>query len=99
MKKKNIVNAIKQIEGLRKEKDDNSMKDKLINTINYEMEQVGNTDVVIDNIRFFTDDNKQHAMADVSYTWWLNAWDKRVYHKDMIFTLVDDDRWISPIFG
>ena len=52
MKKKNIVNAIKQIEGLRKEKDDNSMKDKLINAINYEMEQVGNTDVVIDNIRF-----------------------------------------------
>ena len=44
MKKKNIVNAIKQIEGLRKESDDNSMKDKLINAINYEMEQVGNTD-------------------------------------------------------
>lgn len=79
--------------------DGTDMKDKLINTINYEMEQVGSTDVVIDNIRFFTDDNKQYAMADVSYIWWLNGWDKRVCHKGMIFMLVDDDRWISPMFG
>lgn len=74
-------------------------KKSLIKSINYEMEQLGNTDVVIDNIQLFTEKNKQYAMADVSYTWWLNAWDKRVCHKDMIFVLVDNDRWLSPIFG
>lgn len=75
------------------------MKDNLINTIIYEMEQLGNTDIVVDNIRLFTEENKQYAMADVSYTWWLNAWDKKVQHKDMIFVLVDENRWLSPIFG
>lgn len=40
-------------------------------------------------------------MADVSYTWWLNSWDNKVVHKDMIFALVDaiNNRWTSPIFG
>lgn len=75
------------------------MKDMLINTIYYEMKQLGNTDVVIDNIRLFTEEDKQYAIADVSYTWRLNAWDKKVNHKDMIFVLVDDNRWLSPIFG
>lgn len=73
------------------------MKEKLIETINYEMEQIGNTDVLIENIRFFEVDNKQYALADISYTWWLHSWDKKVTHKDMIFVLVDD-RWISPLF-
>lgn len=76
------------------------MKDMLLKAINYEMEQLGNTDVVVKNIHFFTEDNRQYAFADVSYTWFLNGWDKRVYHKDMIFVLVDADnnRWLSPIF-
>lgn len=34
----------------------------LINAIMYEMEQLGNTDVSIDNIRFFTEGNRQFAM-------------------------------------
>ena len=73
----------------------------LINAIMYEMEQLGNTDVSVDNIRFFTEGNRQFAMADVSYTWYVNAWDKKVCHKDMIFALVDENenRWLSPIFG
>lgn len=75
------------------------MEDMLINAIEYEMEQLGNTDVVIDNIRLFTEENKQYAIADVSYTWWLNGWAKKICHKDMIFVLVDDNRWVSPIFG
>lgn len=77
------------------------MKDMLLKAINYEMEQLGNTEVLIDNIRFFTEGNRQFAMADVSYTWYVNAWDKKVYHKDMIFALVDEkeNKWLSPIFG
>lgn len=37
------------------------MSEKLIETINYEMQQVGNTDVLINNIRFFETDNKKYA--------------------------------------
>ena len=73
----------------------------LINAINYEMEQLGNTDVSVKNIRFFTKENRLFAMADVTYTWYVNSWDKKVHHKDMIFALVDEkeNRWLSPIFG
>jgi len=77
------------------------MEDMLLKAINYEMEQLGNTDVVVRNIHFFTEENRQYAFADVSYIWFLNGCDKRVCHKDMIFVLVDKDnnRWLSPIFG
>ena len=77
------------------------MEDMLLKAINYEMEQLGNTDVVVRNIHFFTEENRQYAFADVSYIWFFNSWDKRVCHKDMIFVLVDKDnnRWLSPIFG
>lgn len=71
----------------------------LIDAINKEMQQIGNTDVNISNIRLFVKDNTQYALADVSYIWFLNAWDHRVLHKDMIFVLTDDGRWISPIFS
>ena len=71
----------------------------LIDTINKEMQLIGNTDVDISNIRLFVKGNTQYALADVSYTWFLNAWDHRVLHKDMIFVLTDDGRWISPIFS
>lgn len=73
----------------------------LINAINYEMERLGNTDVSVDNIRFFTEGNRLFAMADVSYTWYVNSCDKKVCHKDMIFALVDEkeNRWLSPIFS
>lgn len=64
-----------------------NIEKSLINAINYEMKQIGNTDVKITNIRPFITDNKQFAFADVSYTWWLNSWDNKVVHKDMIFAL------------
>lgn len=76
----------------------NQMKNKLIETINYEMQQIGNEDVQIENIRFFISNNYQCALADVSYKWWLNAWNKQVVHKDVLFVLVDN-KWQSPIFG
>ena len=62
----------------------------LINAIMYEMEQLGNTDVEITNIRLFIDDNKRFALADVSYTWWLHGLGKRINRKNMIFALVDE---------
>lgn len=42
------------------------------------MEQLGNTEVSIDNIRFFTEGNMQFVMADVSYIWRVNAWDNEL---------------------
>lgn len=44
-----------------------SIEKALIDAINYEMKQIGNTDVKITNIRPFITDNKQFAYADVSY--------------------------------
>ena len=73
------------------------MEQELIKAIEYEMEQIGNTDVQIENIRFFEKDGKNYAFADVSYIWWLNAWDKKVEHKDMIFVL-EKNGWKSPLF-
>lgn len=70
----------------------------LVETIEYEMQQIGNTNVAIENIRLFKTDGKQYALADVSYKWWLNAWDKEVKHCDMIFVLVDNE-WKSPLFA
>lgn len=73
-------------------------KEKLIETIEYEMQQIGNTNVSIENIRLFNTEEKQYALADISYIWWLNAWDKKVKHSDAIFVLVDDE-WKSPLFA
>lgn len=80
------------------EEQENTMKQTLINTIEYEMQQIGNTNVSIENIRLFVQNGKQYALADISYTWWLNAWDKRVTHWDMIFVL-DENEWKSPLFS
>lgn len=74
------------------------MEQKLIETIEYEMQQIGNTDVLIENIRLFDTEGKQYALVDVSYTWWLNAWDKKVEHRDIIFVLVNNE-WKSPLFA
>ena len=74
------------------------MEQKLIETIEYEMQQIGNTDVSIENIRLFNTEGKQYALADISYIWWLNAWDKKVKHWDMIFVLVNGE-WKSPLFA
>lgn len=73
------------------------MEQELIKAIESEMEQIGNTDVQIENIRVFEKDGKTYAFADVSYIWWLNAWDKKVEHKDMIFVL-EKNGWKSPLF-
>ena len=73
------------------------MEQELIKAIESEMEQIGNTDVQIENIRVFEKDGKNYAFADVSYIWWLNAWDKKVEHKDMIFVL-EKNGWKSPLF-
>lgn len=38
------------------------MEDMLLKAINYEMEQLGNTDVVVRNIHFFTEENRQYDL-------------------------------------
>ena len=81
--------------------DKEKLKESLIDYFKYEMRQIGNSDYSIDNIRFFEEENKIYALADIKYTWWLNAWDKKVNMKDVLFVIVDIfgiGEWKSPIF-
>lgn len=79
---------------------ENHLKESLIKAINSEMKRLGNTDVTVENIRFFEKNEKQYALADISYVWWrdywFHCWNKKIQHKDMIFVLIDN-RWMSPI--
>jgi hypothetical protein len=74
-----------------------ALTESLTKTIMSKMKEIGNTDVKISNIRFFHEAGKQYAFADISYTWYLNAWGKQVTHNDMIFALIDN-QWCNPLF-
>lgn len=81
--------------------DKEKLKESLIDYFKYEMRQVGNSDYSIDNIRFFEEENKTYALADIKYTWWLNAWDKKINMKDVLFVIVYTfgiGEWKSSIF-
>lgn len=66
----------------------------LVDYLNKRLSDKGFTDISITNIRFFADGN---ILADVCYTWKLNAWEKRAEHKDIIF-IYKDEEWHSPLF-
>jgi hypothetical protein len=70
---------------------------ELVEVIKQKMNQIGNTDVDVKNVRLYFEDKTKYALANIAYTWWLNAWDKRVKHIDAVFVLVDDE-WKSPLF-
>lgn len=73
-------------EQIKKEKElTNWIKEKLTNR--------GDKDIIVSNIKFIDD---YVALADVSYTWFLNAWEKRAEHKDMLF-VYKDETWHSPV--
>lgn len=77
------------------------LKKSIINYFNYNMQERGNSDYHIENIRLFETDGKKYALADVKYVWRLNAWDKNVKHNDMIFVLSEFcgiGEWQSPLF-
>ena len=62
------------------------MEKSFVDYVKGKLEEQGNTDIVISNINF-KEDNV--VFADVSYTWNLNGWDKRVKHKQTIFVYSD----------
>ena len=66
----------------------------LIGHINKRLNEKEFTDIEITNIRTFADGA---LLADVSYTWRLNAWTKRAEHKDVIF-IYKNEEWHSPLF-
>lgn len=71
-----------------------SREKSLIECINERLEEKEYTDINVTNVRTFADGN---LLADVSYTWKLNAWEHRAEHKDAIFVYKDEE-WHSPIF-
>lgn len=66
----------------------------LIEYINERLSEKGYTDINITNVKTFADGN---LLADVSYTWKLNAWEHRAEHKDVIF-VYKDGKWYLPLF-
>lgn len=72
-------------------------RENLINRIFEEMVRKGNHRCIIKNLQLRTNEEQVYAIADVSYTWRLHAWEKRVKHEGMIFVYVDGE-WKSPLF-
>ena len=71
-----------------------SRENLLIEYINERLSEKEYTDINVNNVRTFADGN---LLADVSYTWKLNAWEHRAEHKDVIFVYKEEE-WHSPIF-
>lgn len=72
------------------------MKEKFITDITEKLQQMDKYDIEIKNVRFHETDGKQYALADVSYKWTLNAWEKTAKHLDSIFVLKNNS-WTSPL--
>lgn len=58
----------------------------------------------ISNIRIINEGNEElpcdiYALADVKYTWFLNAWDKKAEHKDVVFTFKNNHFGCQTLFG
>ena len=79
------------------ENQQNELRSQLREKIFSKMEEYGNKDVVVDYISLYYAEEPIYALADVSYTWSLNGYAKRIVHKSMIFVL-KDNMWHSPIF-
>lgn len=71
-----------------------SREKSLIKCINERLSAKKYTDISVTNVRIFADGN---LLADVFYTWKLNAWEHRAEHKDVVFVYKDEE-WHSPIF-
>lgn len=66
---------------------------ELTNWIVEKLTERGDKDIVVSNIKFIDD---YAVLADVSYTWFLNSWDKRAEHKDVLF-VYKDGTWHSSL--
>jgi hypothetical protein len=74
------------------------LEKSLIDFIEKKNNENGNTDVKVSNIRFWNNGDLQNAFADVSFTWYLNAWAKPTKLIDVVF-LFRNGEWItSTIF-
>ena len=62
---------------------------ELTNWIVKKLTERGDKDIIVSNVKFI---NNNAMTADVSYTWFLNAWAKLAEHKDMILSLSTTSR-------
>ena len=56
------------------------------------LEAQGNYNIKVSNIRI----EKDKVIADISYNWRLNAWEKKAQHKDVV-SFIKDDKWHSSL--
>lgn len=71
-----------------------SKEKSLVDYLNKRLADKGFIDISITNIRVFANGN---LIADVSYTWKLNAEEERVGYKNIVF-IYKDEEWYSPLF-
>ena len=69
------------------------MEKSLVNFVTRKLTEQGSKNIVINNIKF-TENNV--AFADVSYTWYLNGWEKRAEHKETVFVYAEGT-WHSTL--
>lgn len=74
---------------------ESEMRESLIEFINKEMERMGNTNVKISNIRL-RQRPEWEAFVDVSFTWYLNGWEKPTTLTDVLI-VYREGKWISSI--
>ena len=73
------------------------LKRSLIEFINAKMEEMGNTNVKIQNIRLMKRPEPD-AFVDISFTWYHNGWEKPTTLTDVFFAY-REGKWItSTIF-
>lgn len=72
-------------------------KKSLEEFINKKMEEMGNTDVKIGNIRL-GQRPEWDAFVDISFTWYLNGWEKPTDLTDVYFAFRDGEWHMSTIF-
>ena len=71
------------------------LRENLIAFINKEMENMGNTDVKISNIRL-RQRPEWEAFVDISFIWYLNGHEKHTTLTDTLF-IFRDGKWISSV--
>ncbi len=76
---------------------DIQLEEKLKEFYFHECERIGNKNCNIENITMFDNGTNIYAYADLSYKWFLNAWEKNVEHKEMIFVYMNE-KWQCPLF-
>lgn len=65
-----------------------------------DMKAIGNKNISVGNVRFFHNNLQVYAVADVSFLWWGDNYNRPMNFNDMIFTSDGKNRfrdWTCPL--